>query len=152
MHLQVPLASVYSWIKHTKHSRQKVKKKKEKQVEFLSENVHGIKSDSRIEELFEVLSTRKAIAVCLHSKEILEHGQYTLITSGFDQSTPKGKRGSQGVAIALSPDGTLAWKAAGGETHIDIGARVMAIRLLLMDQQNRDIGVFLKASTHLMMS
>ena len=68
---------------------------------------------------------------------------YLLITSGLDQSTLKGKQGSQGVAIALSPDGTSAWKAAGGETHIDIGARVMAIRLLLKDHQNRDIGVFL---------
>ena len=76
-------------------------------------------------------------------KENHEHGQYTLIASGLDQSPLKDKRGSQDVAIALSPDGTSAWEAAGGETRIDIGARVMALRLLLKDQQNRDIGVFL---------
>ena len=46
-----------------KHSRQKAKKIKEKvkKVEFLSQNVRGIKSDGIIEELFEVLSTRKVI-------------------------------------------------------------------------------------------
>ena len=133
-----------------KHSRQKKKKKdkKTKKVEFLSQNVRGIKSDGRLDELFVVLSTRKAIAMCIqetwrHGKEILEHNQHMLITSGLDHAVLKGKRGSQGVAIALSPDGVSAWKAAGGEAHTDFGARVMAVRLLLKDQQNRDVGVFL---------
>ena len=127
-----------------KHSRQKVKKKKRNKYNFCLKIYVVSNLIVELGELFEVLLTRKAIAVCLqetwrHSKEILEHGQYTLITSGLDQSPLKGKRGSQGVVIAFSPDGTSAWKAAGGETHIDIGARVMAIRLLLKDQQNRDI-------------
>lgn len=131
-----------------KHSGHKGKKKKERKVEFLSQNVRGIKSDGRLDELFEVLSNRKAVAVCLqetwrHGKEVLEHGQYMLITSGLDQSLLEGKRGSQGVAIALSPDGVSAWKAAGGETHTDLGARVMAVRLLLKDRKNKDVGVFL---------
>ena len=134
--------------KPRKHRGRDVKKKKGREVCFLSQNVRGIKSDDRLEELFMVMSTRKAIAVCLqetwrHGNEILEHDQYVLITSGLDPAVLKGKRGSQGVAIALSPDGVTAWKAAGGEVHTNLGARVIAVRLLLKDQHNRDVGVFL---------
>ena len=66
-----------------------------------------------------------------------------MISTGLDAALLKGKRGSQGVAIALNPDGVIAWKAAGCESHTDLGARIMAIRLLLKDQQKRDVGVFI---------
>ena len=100
-----------------------------------------------MDELFEVMSTRKVIAVCIqetwrYGKEILEHGQQMIITSGLDQEDMRGKRGSQGVAIALNPDGVLAWKAAGCEAHTDLGAHVMAVCLLLKVLQNIVVGVF----------
>ena len=41
-----------------------------------------------------------------------------------------GKRGSQGVAITLSREGVIVWKAAGSELHIDFGAEIIAIRLV----------------------
>ena len=47
------------------------------------------------------------------------------------------------MGILLSPDRVSAWKAAGMETHTDLGARIIAVRLLLRDHQNRDLGVFL---------
>ena len=124
-----------------KHDGQNAKKKRRK-VEFLSQNVRGIKSNGRLDELFEVLSTRKVMAMCLQEtwrcgNEILEHGQYMLFTTGLDRASQQGNRGSLGVAIALSPEGVSAWKAAGGEVHTDLGARVMAMRLLLKDQHNK---------------
>jgi len=51
-------------------------------------------------------------------------------------------RGSQGVGIVLSSKGVEAWRAAGCELH-NISARVIAVRLLLQDCRNKDIGVFL---------
>ena len=36
-----------------------------------------------------------------------------------------------------------AWRAAGCELHDDLGARVIAVRLLLRDKEGKDIGVFL---------
>ena len=57
-----------------------------------------------------------------------------------------GKRGSQGVAIALSHKGVIAWKAAGSELHNDFGAQIIAIRLLLKDIHNLDVSIFLVSS------
>ena len=65
-----------------------------------------------------------------------------MITSGLKRGNYKGNRGSQGVGILLSPDGIAAWNAAGMEIHTDLGARLIAIRLLLKDHQKRDVGVF----------
>ena len=49
----------------------------------------------------------------------------------------------RGVAIALNPDGVTGWKAAEYEKHTDLGARVIAVRLVLKDHERRDIGLFL---------
>ena len=43
----------------------------------------------------------------------------------------------------LSPSAYNAWKAAGCEISKDFGARVMAIKLLLKDESNKDIRVYL---------
>ena len=74
-----------------KHDGQNAKKKRRK-VEFLSQNVRGIKSNGRLDELFEVLSTRKVIAMCLQEtwrcgNEILEHGHYMLFTTGLNRAS-----------------------------------------------------------------
>lgn len=117
-----------------------------KQITFLSQNVRGVKTDARIVELCHVMKKRNAIAACLQEtwrkgQEVLDFEQYRLISSGLNEATCR--RGSQGVAICLNPDGVDAWNAAGLETHSDLGPRVLAIRLLLRDKHNRDVGVFL---------
>ena len=53
------------------------------------------------------------------------------------------RRGSQGVGIGLSPKGVEAWRAGGSEVHTDIGPRVIGLRLLMKDFEERDVGVFL---------
>ena len=94
------------------------------------------------------MSARNVLAICLQEtwrcgNESLVNGHYILITSGLCQSEIKGKRGSQGVGIALNQEGVIAWKAAGTEAHTDLGARVIAVRLLIKDHCNKDVGVFL---------
>ena len=61
----------------------------------------------------------------------------------FKKNEVNGNRGSQGVGIIFNKDGVVAWKAAGSESHVDLGSRVMVSRLLFKDSQHRDIGVFL---------
>ena len=124
------------------------RKKNIKKVQIISQNVRGIKSETRLEELFNVIAKRNALAVCLqetwrNGNELLEHGQFKLISSGLEKSLQAGKRGSQGVAIVLNRDGINASNAAGFESHTDLGARVIAVRLLLKDHQKRDVGVFI---------
>ena len=65
-----------------------------------------------------------------------------MIQAGL-QPNEQCRRGSQGVAIALSPRGADSWRAAGSIVHQDFGARIVAARLLLQDIQNRDVGLFL---------
>ena len=129
-------------------AKRKRKKKKIRTIQILSQNVRGLKTDTRLELLFNVMKGRNAIAACLQETwrsdfELLENDSYKLITSGLSMTDQLGKRGSQGVAIALNPDGVTAWKAAEYEKHTDLGARVIAIRLLLKDHERRDIGLFL---------
>ena len=124
------------------------KRKKIKKIQILSQNVRGIETVTRTDLLFNVMKGRNAIAACLQETwrsgfELLEHDSYKFISSGLDRNTQLGKRGSQGVAILLNPDGVNAWKAAEYEKHIDLGARVIGIRLLLQDHEKRDISLFL---------
>ena len=135
---------------HQQDSQQNqvMKKAKFRKVYFLSQNVRGVKSNARLEELFYVMSCRNILAACLqetwrYGKEIVEYGQSCMISSGLDKPTQGGNRGSQGVAIVLSPDGVAAWKAAGSEAYTNFGPRVIAIRLLLKDSHNKDVGVYL---------
>ena len=64
-----------------------------------------------------------------------------LLTSGLPES--KSRRSEQGVCIVLSPEALHSWKASGFEIHNDLGARVMGIRLLMKDNKNNDVGLFL---------
>ena len=60
-----------------------------KTTSFVSQNVRGIKSVNRLEELFYVLSQRKkVVGVCLQEawqsdKKILEYESYIIIISGL---------------------------------------------------------------------
>ena len=78
-----------------------------KQITFLSQNVRGVKTDARITELCHVMKRRNAIAACLQEtwrkSQVLDFEHYFLVSSGQNETTCR--RGSQGVAICLSPDG-----------------------------------------------
>ena len=122
--------------------------KKNTSVILVSQNVRGLKSDARLEELFSYIIRMGIIGACLQETwrsgaETLKNGNCILLLAGQDPCIQLGKRGSQGVGIGLSPDGVEAWKAGGCELHNDLGARVIAIRLLLRDVANNDVGVFL---------
>ena len=113
----------------------------------VSQNVRGLKSDARLDEFFTIVNARNILAACIQETwrsgfEITEYDQYRLITVGLD-AVDQCRRGSQGVGIALSARGTDAWKASGSVVHHDFGARVLAIRMILKDPHNRDVGLFL---------
>ena len=131
----------------TKDERQKGRKLKN--ICFISQNVRGIKSTSRLEDLFNSLSLRKNVwGMCLQETwrfehETLDYENYKLITNGLEKTDDACNRGSQGVGIVLNSDGISAWEAAGYEKHIDYGARIIAIRLCVKDKHKRDVGIFL---------
>lgn len=113
----------------------------------MSQNVRGLKSEVRLDELFTIINARSILAACVQETwrsgfEIVEYDQCRLITIGLD-AVDQCRRGSQGVGIALSARGTDAWKASGSVVHRDLGARILAIRMILQDSQNRDVGLFL---------
>ena len=113
----------------------------------MSQNVQGLKSQSRLDELFHIVKTRNILAACVQETwrcgfEIIEHDNCRLITVGLDVNN-QSRRGSQGVGIVLSAEGTESWKAAGSVVHQDFGARVLAVRMLLRDVRERDVGVYL---------
>ena len=122
-------------------------KKKTITETVVSQNVCGLKSEVRLDELFTVINARNILAACIQEtwrsgSEITEYDQCRLITVGLDAGD-QCRRGSQGVGIALSARGADAWKASGSVVHQDFGARILAIRLMLKDSQNRDVGLFL---------
>lgn len=113
---------------------------------IISQNVRGLKSDDRIDELMNIVHQRKCLAACIQEtwragKEVLEHGAARILLSGLE--VPLCPRGSQGVGIVLSPAGVESWKAAGATVHDDLGARVIATRLQVRDCQQRDVFIFL---------
>ena len=70
-------------------------------------------------------------------KEEITEDNYTFLGSGPD--TQHG-RGSCGVGILLSPSATIAWRAAGPDNlHNDLGSRVMAIRMRVIDPTTGNI-------------
>ena len=122
-------------------------KKKCKTVTFISQNVRGIKSNDRIEELCAFFNKHKIFAACIQEtlgtgNELLQNGNILITGAGLNREQIF-KRGSQGVGFVLSPAATDAWRTAGSETYNSYGARVMAIRLLVKDTQQRDIHLLL---------
>ena len=122
--------------------------KKLKNIKVVSQNVRGLKSESRLEELFSYAARCGVFALCLQEtwrseNEILENEGYLLLTTGLPSKEVAGKRGSQGTAIALSPEAQAAWRLAGSELHVDLGARMIAIRLLVKDGKGIEVFLFL---------
>ena len=122
--------------------------KKSASVTFVSQNLRGLKSDVRLDELFAYIVRMGIIAACVQETwrsdtESLQNGACLLLSAGLDAHLQAGKRGSQGVGIVLNADGVESWRAGGYELHNDLGGRVIAVRLLLRDMSNRDVAVFL---------
>ena len=125
----------------------KKNKRNQKTVSIVSQNVRGLKSDCRLEELFSYILRFGIIAACVQETwrsgiESLENNNCFLLLAGIDEEQ-QSRRGSQGVGIALSMQGVEAWRAGGCELHNDLGSRVIGVRLLLKDMDNRDVGVLL---------
>ena len=123
-------------------------KKKISGVTFVSQNVRGLKSGERLDELFRSVQKAKIFAACIQEtwrsgNEILKYESSQIVLSGLEESVVRGKRGSQGVGIVLSLDAVEAWKAAGFEIHNDLGARIVAVRFMLKDKEKKDVGLFL---------
>eukprot|EP00111_Clytia_hemisphaerica_P001918 TCONS_00005396-protein len=124
------------------------KKYKFKDLNIVTQNVRGLKSTTKKHVLFSQFIARNLFAMCLQETwtsdfKNLEYKQCMLLTNGRPVSEVTSKRGQEGVGIVLSRDAVLAWKAAGSETHVDLGSRIIAIRLLVKDARGKDIGIFL---------
>ena len=105
-------------------------RRRESALLFSSQNVRGMLNDTKLEEIVSHMQNSGAIATCLqetwregddqlelHGFAVLQHGlQYKICN-----------RGSQGVAIILSPEGRKAWEAAGCDIEY-YGERIMAVR------------------------
>ena len=135
--------------KKRKNEKRKTNRRKIKNTCFISQNVRGIKTPSRLEELCNSLSLRKDVmGMCLQETwrfghETLDFDNFKVILNGLEKTDDICNRGSQGVGIVLNQEGISAWKAAGYEKHIEYGARIIAIRLCIKDKHKRDVGVFL---------
>ena len=97
-----------------------------KTVSIVSQNLRGIKSETRIQELFSYILRFSILAACLQetwrsNTESLTNRNCLLFLSGLTDDQ-QSRRGSQGVGIALSPQGVDAWKSDGCEIHDDLGA------------------------------
>ena len=100
-----------------------------------------------MEELFSYILRFGILAACIQETwrsgtESLQNNNCILLLAGLE-ADQQSRRGSQGVGIALSPQGVEAWGAGGCELHDDLGARVIGVRLLLKDYEGKDIGVLL---------
>ena len=109
-------------------------------VQIISQNVRGLKTVDRINELTLLLYKRNIFMACVQEtwrtgfESLNGNFGYKLLLSGKERQTSN--RGSSGIGIVLSPKSIFAWEAAGSEVHC-ISARVMAVRLSMVDSQKR---------------
>ena len=117
-------------------------------LNIVTQNLRGLKTEERVAEMCHAMGSRNIFAACVQEtwrtgREQLEHCQTTLLLSGLGSGDGRGNRGSQGVGIGLGADATVAWRATGSEVHDDLGAPVIAARMMVRDSQKRDVGIFL---------
>lgn len=117
-------------------------------VKFVTQNLRGLKTETRLEELFAYVQRSGVFAACVQEtwrpdSEQLQNGPCLLLCTGLKSEQLRGKRGSQGVGIVLSSAAVDCWKLGGCELHEDLGARVIAARLVAKDKDNKDVGIFL---------
>ena len=117
-------------------------------TDIVSHNLRGLKSDDRIDEIFNAIKSRNIFAACIQETwregvNALTYEQSKILLAGLEPDEVTCNRGSQGVGIILSDSAEKAWKAAGSVVHNDLGARVIAARLLVKDAQGKNIHIFL---------
>ena len=115
---------------------------------IVSQNARGLKTDDRVQDLLSTLERRKIFAACIQEtwrtgRTTLELKQSRLFLAGLEPNQVRSRRGEQGVGIALSQNAVAAWKAAGSILHDDLGARILAVRLLVRDDRKKEVGIFL---------
>jgi len=130
-----------------------VKTKRIKQqhlVHIASQNTRGQKSDHKLQELITTVKRKRKqlFDVCLQEAwrtglSTTEHDGYLFLNSGLQPNLVKSRRGEQGVGIILSPTATVAWRSAGSVLHNTFGGRVIAVRLLVKDDRQQEIGLYL---------
>jgi hypothetical protein len=109
--------------------------------------VRGLQKDEYVEEMLAWIRTLKGVyAACLqetwNSKlgdTVEENTGFVLLNHGPEVKLCK--RGSLGVAILLS-SGLKAWEKAGSQV-LHYGRRIIATRLSLTDNEEREVVVFL---------
>ena len=116
--------------------------------EIISQNLLGLKSEERIEELLHSFRKRKLLAACIqetwrHGTDTLQNEDCLIHLSGLPKDQMKSNRGEEGVGIVLSKKGVEAWKKAGSALHEDFGGGIIAVRLQLQDEKGGDVGLFL---------
>ena len=146
MCIQAPLSST-SRIDECNTNVAKIKKKLTSRT-IASQNLLGLKSEERVEELFYTFKKRKLFCLCVQEtwrsgRKCLENEGSMLLLSGLEEDEMRTNRGEQGVGIALSPEAVEAWERAGKVLHDDLGGRLIAIRLLVKDHCEKEVGVFL---------
>eukprot|EP00957_Ditylum_brightwellii_P050410 3822951-Ditylum_brightwellii.AAC.1 len=77
----------------------------------------------------------------LSGQDILTTEGYSLVCSGLPPES-QSKCGSQGVAIILSPQVMATWQYSGIKIT-QVSAQAMAIHLIILDDQNREVGLVL---------
>ena len=93
------------------------------------------------------MNRRRVFAACLQEtwrvgEETRDRSGALLISVGLS-AQQQTKRGSQGVGFVLSRRAVACWEAGGSVRHVDLGARVAAIRLVCQDEERREVGIHL---------
>ena len=122
--------------------------KNKKCVCIISQNTRGLKSDGKIKELCTTNKSRNIFAASLPEAwttgvSTLEHEICFILSSGLDPNLVKSRRSEQGVGILLSKNAVIDWKSAGSIVHNDLGARIIAVCLLVNDNMKNEVGLSL---------
>ena len=117
-------------------------------VYIISQNTRGLKSDTKIQELGTKIKSRNIFPACFQETwrtgvSTFEHENCIIFSNGLDPNLVKGRHVKQGVGILLSKNAVTAWKSTGFIVHNDLGARIIAVRLLVNDNMKNEVGLFL---------
>ena len=115
---------------------------------IITQNTRGLKSDDKLQELCATVINRKFFAVCIQETwrtgvSTFELENCVIFNSGLDPNQVKSRRGEQGVAILLSKNAVTSWRSTGSIVHSDLGARIIAVRLIVKDSNSNNVGLFL---------
>ena len=121
--------------------------KNQKCVCIISQNTRGLKS-WKIQVLCTTINSRNTFAACFQETwrtgvSKLEHEKCIIFSSWLEPNLVKSRHGEQGVWILLSKYPVTAWKFAGSVVHNDLGARIIAVRLLVNGNMKNEVGLFL---------